>query len=180
MPENVQAFCKEGHFHDIEVEDDVTAFFEWKNGATGTFITSTGDAPGVNRLELTFDEAMIVCEGGKLRIGSVEKAMGGKERDYRKTAADFFRHIEAEWTEEFFDKGKDSYITILQNFADEISGRGICVADGREGLKSLLLTNAMYLSSWKKRMIKIPAPGSEEELSFEKEFEEALSGKIKQ
>ncbi len=52
MPVRVQCFCKEGHFHDIEVEDDVTVYFEWENGATGTFISSTGDTPGINRLEI--------------------------------------------------------------------------------------------------------------------------------
>ncbi|MBP5283789.1 MAG: Gfo/Idh/MocA family oxidoreductase [Treponema sp.] len=177
LPKNVQAFCKEGHFHDIEVEDDVTAFFEWENGATGTFITSTGDAPGVNRLELSFEEAMIVCEKGKLRIGTVEKEMGGKEKDYRKTATDYFRHIDGEWTEETPSKEDSPYQKVLQSFANEISGNGNCIADGREGRKSLILSNAMYLSSWKKKMIMLPEIGSEEEREFEKEFEEAFSEK---
>ncbi len=179
MPKNLQAFCKEGHFHDIEVEDDVTAFMEWENGATGTFITSTGDAPGVNRLELTFEEAMIVMEKGKLRIGTVEKEMGGKERDYRKSATNFYKHIDGEWSEDIPPKEDSPYQKVLQSFADEISGKGQCVADGREGRKSLILSNSMYLSSWKKEMIKIPAAGSQEELDFEKEFEEAFKKKIK-
>ncbi|MBP3218372.1 MAG: Gfo/Idh/MocA family oxidoreductase, partial [Lachnospiraceae bacterium] len=91
MPARVQAFCKEGHYHDIEVEDDVTAYFEWADGASGTFITSTGDAPGLNRLEISLDEAMIVCENGKLRIGTLQEELGMKEADYRRISEDFFR-----------------------------------------------------------------------------------------
>lgn len=178
LPKHVQAFCKEGHFHEIEVEDDVTAFFEWENGATGTFITSTGDAPGVNRLELSFEDAMLVLEKGRLKIGTVEREMGGKERDYRKTATDFFRHIDGDWTEETPPKEDAPYQKVLQAFADEILGNGNCIADGREGRKSLILSNAMYLSSWKKKMITLPEIGSGEEREFEKEFEEALNKKI--
>jgi predicted dehydrogenase len=52
LPKRVRAFCSYGKYHDIEVEDDVTAYFEYENGATGVFITSTGEAPGSNKLEM--------------------------------------------------------------------------------------------------------------------------------
>ncbi len=178
MPKFVQAFCKEGHFHEIEVEDDVTAFFEWENGATGTFITSTGDAPGVNRLELSFEDAMIVLEKGILKIGTIEREMGGKEKDYRKTATDLYKHIEGDWTETTPKTESEPYKKVLQAFADEIRGKGKCIADGRDGKKGLILSNAMYLSSWEKRMITLPESESEE-LAFEKEFEAAFSKKVK-
>ncbi len=55
MPKRIRGFCDYGKFHNIEVEDDVTAFFEYANGATGLFITSTGEAPGTNRLEISGD-----------------------------------------------------------------------------------------------------------------------------
>lgn len=45
MPVRVRAFCGFGRWHDIEVEDDVTAYVEYAGGATGTFITCTGEAP---------------------------------------------------------------------------------------------------------------------------------------
>ena len=99
MPVRVQGFCIEGHYHDIEVEDDVTVYLEWKNGATGAFISSTGDAPGINRLEISLEEAMIVCEDGKLIIGEVKQEMGGKEVDYRKSSTDYFRKIKGTWSE---------------------------------------------------------------------------------
>jgi len=46
MPARVRGFCQLGRFHNIEVEDNVSAYFEFRNGATGTFVSSTGEAPG--------------------------------------------------------------------------------------------------------------------------------------
>lgn len=176
-PVRVQGFCHEGRFHDIEVEDDVTAYMEWENGATGTFITSTGDAPGVNRLEISLEEALIVCENGSIRIGEVTQEMEGKEADYRRTSTDYFRKIHGTWTEEIPGTEPKPYEKIIQGFIDEITGDGRSVADGREGRKSLILSNAIYLSSWEREMIELPTAGTDSERLFEKRFEEALAKK---
>ena len=178
MPISVQGFCKEGHYHNIQVEDDVTAYFEWENGATGTFITCTGEAPGVNRLEISLEEAMIVCENGKLRVGEVVQEMGCPEAEYRRNSTDYFRKIKGTWTEITPEKEDKPYEKVLQSFADECAGSGKCVAPGSEGRKSLLLSNGIYLSSWEKRMINLPKPGTAEELEFERLFEEQLQQKI--
>ena len=167
----VQGFCREGRYHDIDVEDDVTAYFEWENGASGTFITSTGEAPGINRLEISLEEALIVCENGKLRIGELIQELGGKESCYRKRSDNFFKKISGTWSEITPEQENHPYETVIQSFADEITGKGKSVADGREGRKSLLLSNAVYLSSWVHRPVKVPKPGSAKELSFEEEFE---------
>ena len=68
MPQSVRSFCRLGHYHKIEVEDDVTAWFEYPNGATGVFITSTGEAPGTNRLEITGDLGRLVYEDNAIRL----------------------------------------------------------------------------------------------------------------
>ncbi len=178
-PVRVQGFCHEGRFHDIEVEDDVTAYLEWENGATGTFITSTGDAPGINRLELSLEEALIVCENGNIRIGELAQEMGGREVDYRRDSTDFFRKIKGTWTVLKPAKEEHPYEKVIRGFADEINGTGKSIADGREGRKSLLLSNAIYLSSWEKRMVELPVIGSDFELEFEQRFENALNAKRK-
>ncbi len=178
-PVRVQGFCHERRFHDIEVEDDVTAYMEWENGATGTFITSTGDAPGVNRLEISLEEALIVCENGKLRIGEVAQEMGCKEAEYRRSSTDFFAKIKGTWTEIELETEPQPYVKVIRSFADEILGRGKSVADGREGRKSLILSNAIYLSSWEREMVELPVIGSDAERSFEKKFETALGQKTK-
>ena len=75
MPAKVQAFCHEGKWHDIEVEDDVTAYLEYPNGATGVFITTTGDAPGTNRFEITGDLGKLVCENDKLTFYKLKQGI---------------------------------------------------------------------------------------------------------
>lgn len=178
MPVYVQGFCQEGRYHDIEVEDNVTAYLEWADGATGTFISSTGEAPGINRLEISMEEALIVCEGDRIRIGELYDELGGKEADYRKNSTDFYKKLKGTWTELVFDKEPNPYGKILQGFVDECAQNGQCIVQGTEGRKSLMLSNAIYLSSWEKRMVELPQAGSEAEIEFENLFEKWLNEKV--
>src|SRR4029078_13224035 len=66
MPRRVRAFAELGRWHDIEVEDQVTAYLEYDGGVSGVFVTSTGEAPGTNRLEVAGDRGMLVIEGGEM------------------------------------------------------------------------------------------------------------------
>lgn len=42
----------------------ITAFVEYENGAVGCYITTIGDAPGTNRLEIDGERGKIVVEDG--------------------------------------------------------------------------------------------------------------------
>ncbi len=66
MPKTVRGFCQYGRWHDIEVEDEVTAYFTYANGATGVFITTTGETPGTNRFEISGTKGKLLCENNKL------------------------------------------------------------------------------------------------------------------
>ncbi len=66
MPSRVRGFCQLGRFHNIEVEDNVTSYLEWANGATGVFVSSTGEAPGTNRFEICGTRGKLVLENNKL------------------------------------------------------------------------------------------------------------------
>ena len=177
MPSKVQAFCHEGRYHPVEVEDDVTAYLEWDNGATGTFVTSTGEAPGVNRLEAALEEALVICENGTLRIAELKEELGCPEKEYRKNAQEAFRRIKGTWKEESFEPVQNPHRDVLVNFVKAVLQNGSNTAEGKEGRKSLTLSNAMYLSSWEKKMVKIPAADSDEEKAFEREFETHLAQK---
>lgn len=170
MPKSVQGFCHEGKFHPIEVEDEVTAYFEWENGVTGVFIASTGEAAGVNRLEIVMDDALLVCEKGQLQVCELDKP----ESEYRREKEDFFLKPKTKWRDIACDDSKDAYEKVLMGFAD-----GKLVAGGDEAIYSLYLSNAIYLSSWERRMVEIPASGSTEELQFEKDYEKWLDIKVK-
>lgn len=179
MPARVQAFCHRGRFHPIQVEDDVTAYMEWANGANGTFITSTGDAPGVNRLEISLEEAMLVCEDGELRIGELAPEIGMKEADYRRTTKEYFRKLTGSWQRVQPRPSADPYREMLENFRDAALTGAKLIAPGREGKNSLTLSNAMYLSDWEHRMVELPRTSAEER-DFSAKVEEHLRRLIRE
>ena len=152
MPSKVRAFCHEAKWHDIEVEDDVTAYLEFENGATGVFVTTTGDAPGTNRLELTFEMGKIVCENGKLIFDRLKE----NEREFCRTSENGFAKPETEHTEIETDGQNEQHIGVFKAFADRILYGGPLIAEGREGINGLTLSNAMYLSSWLDKTVDIP------------------------
>lgn len=152
MPVKVRAFCHEAKWHDIEVEDDVTAYMEFKNGATGVFVTTTADAPGTNRLELTFTTGRIICENGKL----IYDKLAVDERTHCKTEPEGFRKPDMETIEIETDGMNEQHVGVLKAFADAILHGGKLVAEGIEGIHGLMLSNAMYLSSWLDKEVTLP------------------------
>lgn len=152
MPNAVRAFCHEAKWHDIEVEDDVTAYLEYENGATGVFVTSTGDAPGTNRLELTYERGKIVCENGKL----VFDKLFVNERVHCRTEKEGFKKPAGERIELETDGRNEQHIGVLKAFAANILRGEPLVARGEEGIRGLTLSNAMHLSSWLDKTVRIP------------------------
>lgn len=173
MPVSVQAFCNEGKYHDIAVEDEVTAYFIFENGATGTFYSTTGEASGINRLEISMEDALLVYEKGELRVRELKV----HEAEYKKMATDYFAQPEGEWKNISCEGADLEHAGILQNFAEAVDGKKALFVEGSEGSKSLMLANAMYLSSWKKQMVKIPG-NLEEEIAFEKAYEAEFMKKV--
>jgi len=152
MPCKVVAFCHNGKWHDIEVEDDVTAYVEYPNGATGVFVTSTGDAPGTNRFEITLEWGKLVCEDDKL----IQYKLSENERVFCKTSPDGFAIPEVTVNEISVEGENPQHIGVLRAFADAILRGGALVAKGQEGINSLMISNAMHLSSWLGKPIELP------------------------
>lgn len=152
MPSMVTAFCHEGKWHDIEVEDDVTAYLEYPNGATGVFVTSTGDAPGTNRFEVDLERAKIVCEDGKIAVYEMEVS----EREFCFSTKEGFGRPEGKWIPVETDGENPQHAGVLRAFAGAILRGEPLVADGTEGIRGLTLSNAMHLSSWLNKPVEIP------------------------
>jgi len=152
LPVKVRAFCHEAKWHNIEVEDDVTAYMEFANGATGVFVTTTGDAPGTNRLELTFEMGKIVCEHDKLIFDRLKV----NEREFCKTEPNGFAKPPMERIEIETDGKNEQHVGVLKAFTDRILSGGKLIAEGSEGINGLLLSNAMFLSSWLGKEVSIP------------------------
>ncbi|MBE5788796.1 MAG: Gfo/Idh/MocA family oxidoreductase [Clostridiales bacterium] len=152
LPVRVRAFCHEGKWHDIEVEDDVTAYLEFENGATGVFVTTTGDAPGTNRLEITGTRGKIVCEKDKLIFSRLKT----DEREWCVTCKEGFKKPESETFEVETDGKNPQHAGVINAFAARILRGEPLTADGREGIRGLTLSNAMHLSSWLEKPVEIP------------------------
>lgn len=167
MPKRVRAFCEFGKYHDIRVEDDVTIFGEYENGATATFMTTTGDACGTNRLEITGDKGKIVVEHGKLCWWKLEIP----EREFCYTATDGFV-VPSNTYEEFCEEAPEGHPQVLEAFAKSILTGSEMIARGEEGLNSLSISNAAYLSTWTNDWAEIPT----DEALFEKFLKERCEG----
>lgn len=152
MPVRVRAFCHEGKWHNIEVEDDVTAYLEYENGATGVFVTSTGDAPGTNRFEVLLEKGKIICEHGKLSVFEAKVS----EREFCFTTKEGFATPPGEWIEVETDGENPQHVGVLKAFVGAILRGEPLVANGEEGIRGLTLSNAMHLSAWTNEMVELP------------------------
>ena len=152
MPSAITAFCPSGKFHRIEVEDEATLFAEYENGATGLFVTSTGDCPGTNRLEITGTRGKVVLEEGVLRRWQLEE----DEREICAREREGFPRITPAYSE-FRAPRESGHRGILQNFADAILLGEPLLSPGVEGIRELWISNAAYLSQWKGN-VRVPIP----------------------
>jgi len=172
MPSRVRAFCHQGKWHDIEVEDDVTAYLEYPNGATGVFITTTGDAPGTNRFEVTLDGGKLVCEDGKLVLHKNAQRIS----EYLLEAKDGYSTPECEVIPVETDGENPQHAGVMRAFAGAILRGEPLVARGVEGIRGLALSNAMHLSSWLDRTVDFPI---DEDLFLEELDRRRASSRIK-
>ena len=144
MPASVTAFCDVAKYHRIEVEDDATILTRYANGATGAFITSTGEFPGTNRLEISGELGKLVLEAGVMKWWKLRQP----EKEVRFTSEANFAKIDMDYTE-FVPEGKETaHAGILQNFANAILHGEPLLSPGEDGLNELTLSNAAYLSQW--------------------------------
>ena len=156
MPSKVHAHCHFGKWHDIEVEDDVTCYCEYPNGATGVFITCTADAPGTNRFEVTGTKGKLVFENDKLYFTELKM----DEREHCYTTKEGFKGPDALDTVEVELEGENSqHCGICENVANTILGTEQLYAPASDGICGVELANAMLLSAWLGREVELPIDG---------------------
>ena len=151
MPKTVYAHMHYGKWHDIEVEDDVSVYVEYENGATGMFITSTGDCPGTNRFEITLDKGKLIAEGNKLMMWKSDIS----EREFSATNTSPFGAMKFKVSEVETDGENPQHAGVMNAFASAILHDTPLVAEGIEGIRGLSLSNAMHLSSFTGKTVEI-------------------------
>lgn len=152
MPDAIYATCDIGKWHNIEVEDDATIIGYYKNGATATFITSTGEYPGTNRLEISGSKGKMVLEKGTITLILSDE----DERTFCYSASDGHPNINITKTVIEQTEKETAHNGILQNFTDAVLDGTPLLASGFEGIKEITLSNAAYLSAWTGKKVELP------------------------
>jgi len=152
LPKSVHAFCRFGQWHDLEVEDDVTAYVEYDNGASGVFICSSGEYPGTNRFEIVGDRGTLTIEDDRrLTFRRVAESV----REHRQSALGF-ASPDVNLVDITIPDTLPDNVDNTQNFVDAIRKGTPLISPGAEGLGSLELSNAMQLSSWLGTTVTLP------------------------
>ncbi|MEX1117161.1 MAG: Gfo/Idh/MocA family oxidoreductase [Terrimicrobiaceae bacterium] len=157
MPSKVRAMCGFGKFHPIEVEDEVTALLEYDAGASGVFITSSGEAPGINRLEIAGDHGLLILDGESLQFRKNEIPTP----EFSRTCQSGYERPPV-WNIEIPLPGGrgPQHEGILRNFVNAMLHGEALIAPGAEGLYSLELTNAILMASLEDRTVSLPLSAS--------------------
>ena len=169
QPQRVRAFCRFGRYHDIEVEDEVTAYLEYANGATASFITSTGEAPGTNRLEIAAENGRLIMENDRLTFTKNEVPMS----EFSLTCKEPFTPPKTTETVIPVSGHGEQHIAILRNFSDAIREGRPLIAPAAEGLLPVELANAMLLSTFEDRAIDLPLDSAPYEMWLARKIAES-------
>jgi predicted dehydrogenase len=169
MPIKVRAFCQIGQYHHIEVEDNVSAYCEFSNGATGIFIASTGEAPGTNRLEISAEKGKLVYEDDKLLFSRNAQSM----TPFSHHANQAFIKPDVTQIDIMMEpQPLQEHFAILNNFCQCIMDpKQTLIAPAEEGIKSVELANSIILSSFTESTINLPL----DELTYEKFLTEKMA-----
>ena len=167
MPSKIRAFLGFGVKHDIEVEDQVTAYLEYPNGATGAFIVSTGEAPGTDRLEVAGERGKIVVEHGKIAFTRNEVPM----TEFSRTCTRGFASPPVWNIEVPAGGGPTGHKVITQNFVDAILDGSPLIAPAEEGINSVEMANSMIYSQIKDVTVQLPLDSA----AYEKMLKELIA-----
>lgn len=167
MPSSIRAQCSFGKYHDIEVEDEVNAYFEFPNGATGQFSASTGESPGSNRLEIVGDLSTIITDGNEVTLIRNSESVSA----FSRSTDEMFGTPET--TEEHFKPSEaiNQHAAILNNFVKATRGEEELIAPATEGVKSLELAGAMIYSTWIDDAVSLPLDAE----AYEKVMQEKIA-----
>ena len=152
MPSKIRSHVGIGKYHDIEVEDDVVSYLEFPNGASGAFITSTGETPGSNRFEIAGTKGRVLLENDKLVLTRNEVASD----EWSKTSKIGFQQPETTVEEIPIPGVENAHAMLMTNFVDAILDGKELIAPGESGIGSVELANVMVYSGLINETIDLP------------------------
>ena len=153
LPDRVYADMEFGRYNDFLVDDAVDIQFSYDSGFHGTMISATGEAPGVNRLEIWGSRGRLTVEE-TARLFFDENAMSTEEFGLVNTEK--FAGIPHTQREIQLEETENLYVQILRNFGQHLLDGVPLIAEGIDGLRQVQLANAVYLSGWEGRKVALP------------------------
>lgn len=153
MPDRVYADMQFGRYNDFNVDDAVDIQFSYDSGFHGTMISATGEAPGVNRLEIWGSKGKLTIEDGtKLSFDENEVSTD----EFGQTNREIFAALPHSMREIPVEVVANPYQIVLANFAMHLLEGSKLIADGWDGLRQVQLANAIYVSGWEERRVTLP------------------------
>lgn len=152
VPDEITAFADFGKYYDIEVEDEATVYMRYNNGVTGVFIASTGEAPGTNRLEVAGTKGQLILENNELTF----KRNRVDEREFNASNTEIFGKPEVWECKVPFAAPSPLHQQITQNFVNAILNGEQLIAPGTDGIVEMDISNAIHMSAWTGKTIKLP------------------------
>ena len=172
LPSRVTAVATIAKRHPIEVEDEVSAILEYPDGMVGHFITTTGEAPGTNRLEFAGDRGRLVVENGRIRISRTRKSV----TEVLENSPESFASVEA-WDSDIPVHGSgESHKIITQNFVNAALKGEELLSPGTDGVKGLELGNAIMMAGLTRTPVELPVDGDAYQ-AFLKDMTQKYGGK---
>lgn len=153
LPDKVYASMEFGRYNDFLVEDAADIQFFYNDGFHGTFISATGEAPGINRLEIWGSKGRLTLEGNRIIFAENQPSI----EEFARTNTEKFAKIPFVVHEEVFEAQANPYTAIFENFADHIIRGTELFTDGWDGLREVQLANAIYVSGWEEQKVSLPA-----------------------
>jgi predicted dehydrogenase len=162
-PRTVTAHTRR-RLHDIEVEDEAFAVLEYPNGAHGYVYAGVNDVPQVTRLEVCGDKGKILIEstGGSDETLDFWEVTPPLSR-FTIQSKEMWAAPGCERVPVPLDRREQGHIAVTRNFCRAIRYGEPLITPGAEGLYSLELADAMILSSFRKKAVRIPLNATEHE-----------------
>ena len=152
LPDRLSAKVAFGRYHDIDVEDEVTAILEHDSGSVGLLQASSGEAPGFNRLEIIGDEGVITWDDKELTLLKADQSVS----EHCATTREMFGMPSFTRETILLEEGVNQHAQVVQNFVDALTQGSRLLTPASEGLGSLQLANGMLLSQWDDSAIALP------------------------
>ena len=166
-PQAVFANIPFGKYNNFQVDDEATIIMEYPNKVTGLFVLTTGEIQREERLCIIGSKGKISMYGNRIVI----EKNGMDSLEYGRTAEVISRNGMNTTSESIMcEAPEEAYDKMLNNFSEAILDGVDLISTGQDGVKTLEITNAAYMSAWLNRKITLPI----DEIAYEKLLNEHI------